>query len=412
MPSQAGLLVGRLRGRRVEIVEAIFARVRDVRAVSERDGELDAEYLEGLRDAVAAAVDFALCGIDGSDDEGVSVPVEVVGQARRAARSGVSLAAVLRRYTAGHALLWDFFMQEATHVALTGSDDGLRSIWWEQSARLDRLVAAVAQEYMSELSRVRRTREQRLLEIVQALLAGEQTDSALLGYELDCRHIGVIARGRCCEETLRAAAKELDCRLLCVPRGGATIWAWLGSSSTAHKKGDLERLLQHQPDGRGDAGVPMDSSDLRFAIGQPAKGLAGWRLTHNQAQAALLVALRAPCRLTRYEDVMLLSAALKDETLLTSLLGMYISPLLDAPRDTHLRETLRAYLAAERNASSTAIVLGVARTTVEKRLRIIEERLGCPLHHCAAELEIALSLHDLTTKDTPWPSEKRDISTQ
>ena len=56
------------------------------------------------------------------------------------------------------------------------------------------------------------------------------------------------------------------------------------------------------------------------------------------------------------------------------------------------RTTLRAYFAAERNVSSTAVVLGVDRRTVTNRLRAIEELFGRPLKDVAAELETALRL--------------------
>ncbi|MCL2770562.1 MAG: helix-turn-helix domain-containing protein, partial [Solirubrobacterales bacterium] len=54
-----------------------------------------------------------------------------------------------------------------------------------------------------------------------------------------------------------------------------------------------------------------------------------------------------------------------------------------------------AYLAAERNISSAAAALGVARSTVEARLSTIERRLGRSLHPCPAELEVALALGEL-----------------
>jgi putative transposase len=92
----------------------------------------------------------------------------------------------------------------------------------------------------------------------------------------------------------------------------------------------------------------------------------------------------------------LLAAALNDDTLARSLIEIYLSPLEDARGGGPvLRETLRVYLAAERNVSSTAVALGVARSTVVNRLRTIEERLGRALHSCPAELEIALHLDSI-----------------
>src|SRR5665213_761206 len=74
---------------------------------------------------------------------------------------------------------------------------------------------------------------------------------------------------------------------------------------------DIERVL-------ADNGGQKDAA---FAVGEPGAGVDGWRLTHRQAQAALLVALRRPGgpRLTRYVDVALLASALRDDVLTSSL---------------------------------------------------------------------------------------------
>jgi DNA-binding PucR family transcriptional regulator len=147
---------------------------------------------------------------------------------------------------------------------------------------------------------------------------------------------------------------------------------------------------------------------VMLALGEPGRGLAGWRLTHRQAQAALLVALRRPRRCTRYADVALLASALTDEALATVLIDVYLAPLEDSRGSGPvLRETLRAYLGAERSVSSAAAALGVVRKTVEKRLRTIEEKLGRSLHPCPAELEIALELDELAV--VPGSSEISNI---
>jgi hypothetical protein len=403
MGDGVGAVVRRLRSRRGEIEEAIFARVRD--AVPDPVGDRDVEYVAGLRAAVAAAVDYGLMGIERGDGS-APIPAEAVAQAHRAARGGVSLGAVLRRYIAGHALLWDYVMEEADRVELAGRESGLRELLQAQASLLDRLVTGVVSEHVGELERVGRSRELRLSERVRALLAGERADAVgpELGYELDGWHLGVIARGPGRGEALRGLARSLDRRLLSVPHGEETAWAWLGGQDGLELT-ELERAVSELGRTRAvemdRAGAPGEGSgdwpvDVSFAVGEPARGLEGWRLTHRQAQAALAVALRRPRRLTRYADVALLAAALGDDTLARSLLDMYISPLGDSRNGGQaLRQTLRAYLAAERNVSSTAIVLAVARSTVENRLRTIEERLGRAPHTCLAELEVALRLDEL-----------------
>jgi DNA-binding PucR family transcriptional regulator len=166
------------------------------------------------------------------------------------------------------------------------------------------------------------------------------------------------------------------------------VWAWLGGRQRL-AAGEVGRLL--------DSSEPCEVS---LAIGEPGWGTEGWRLTHRQAQAALLIALQKPQRLTCYADVALLASVLRDDLLARSLVGIYLSPLGKGSRGAVLRQTLRAYFAAERNASSTASALGVARHTVENRLRAIEQKLGRTLHTHQAELEVALRLEELDRPST------------
>jgi hypothetical protein len=420
-----------LRKRRQEIEEGIFARVRE--AVRDPVGYGDEEYVAGLHAAVGAAVDYGLSGIEdgvGAGRASVSVPREAIAQAKLAARSGVSLDAVLQRYIVGHALLWDYVMEEADRAGPPGG--ALREMSRAQSMLLERMTAVVAREYGRERERVGRSREQQLVEGVRALLAGENaTDlpqsmgerasderAVELVYELGAEHLGVIARGAGAPGVLRALAGGLDRQLLCVEQGKGTVWAWLGgqralqmsdvrhalrahenpratheeqpSSGMSRSRTAPERAASARTQGRRHSSVVM------LAIGEPARGLEGWRATHRQAQAALLVAMRRPGPLTCYADVALLAAALKDPTLARELVEIYVAPLAEERGGPSvLADTLRGYLAAERNVSSAAARLKIARSTLEKRLRIAEERLGRRLHPCPVELEIALALDAL-----------------
>jgi hypothetical protein len=420
MTSGAGVVAGRLRARRAEIEQAIFARVRYV--APSAAGDRDAEYVAGLRAAVGAAVEFVLTGIERGEERPTPIPTAAVAQAQRAVRSGVSLETVLRRYTAGYTMLGDYVIEEAENAALVGQ---LRPLLRVQASLLERLTGAIADEYGRELERVRRSHGHRRLELVRALLSGERVDDGgELGYGLDGEHLGVIGTGAGCREALQGLADGLDRRLLCVARGEGSVWAWLGGERSLARS-DLRRwsaeLQRARPVGTGQegrnrlgaGGAPRgggptgDAEGTRdgpafahagpsFALGEPARGLAGWRLTHRQAQAAQAVALRRPQKLTRYADVALLAAALRDDTLAESLSDIYLAPLDDARNGgVVLRETLRAYLTVEHNVSAAAAVLGVVRSTVENRLRTVEERLGRPVHACLAQLEVALQLEQL-----------------
>jgi hypothetical protein len=302
-------------------------------------------------------------------------------QARRAARYGVSLDAVLRRYAAGDRLLADFVMDEADRFP----SHALRQVLRMQGSVLDRLMASIATEYADEVDRASRSPEQRRAERVQRLLAGAPAGSAELDYELNAWHMGIIATGAKPAEALEGLVEGLRCSHLQVPGGDRSVWAWLGGQ----RRGaivDIERALAARKD--------MDG--VALAVGEPAQGIEGWRMTHWQAQRALWVALRRPRPLTRYADVLLLAPAMRDDVLAKSLREIYLRPLA-GQRDggTMSRETLRTYFASGRNAATAAAVLNVNRHTVERRLHKIEASLGRSLHTCQAELEVALRLETL-----------------
>lgn len=367
--------------RRDEIEQAVLTRVY---GVSDSSKVADPEYLDGLRAAVSAALDYGLAGIGRGDERAPSVPSALLVQARMAARTGISLDTVLRRYFAGYAVLGDFLLEEAERGDLLGGSE-LKQLLRTQAALLDRSVEAVSQEHASEIESISAGDEDKHAEYVRRLLAGELLDASELGYDLSAHHLGAIATGPEAADKIRDIAALLGCRLLLLNRGERAVWAWLGSRQKLDPR-RIERLAERDwPE------------KVSLAIGEPSQGLAGWRLTHQQAQAALPIALRSPESVIRYADVALLASMLRDDLLAVSLRELYLVPLA-AERDggVALRETLRAYFAAERNTSSSAAALGVSRRTVANRLRVIEDRIGRPIGAALTEIDAALRLDDLS----------------
>jgi hypothetical protein len=375
-------MAARLRLRRAEIEEAIVARIRNV--ASDPAGVGDVQYEEGQRTAVAAVLDYALTSIEQGDDRAKLIPTEAVTQAHRAVRNGVGLGTVMRRYAAAHAELGDFVVQEADRGGLLTHGAALRGVQRTQALLLDELIAAVNEEFAREVQRVGRSPECRRAERVRQLLAGEIVDAPELGYELDVWHVGLIGAGTGVGQTVRGLATGLDCRMLCVSFDERSVWGWLGESRE-RVAGDVERLKSI----RWPPGVSL-------AVGQPADGLAGWRLTHRQAQDALLVSLRQPRALTLYADVALLVPWMRDEARAQGLVEMYLSPL-DGHRcsGAMLRATLRAYFAAGRNSSAAGRALNLSRRTMRNRMVLIEKSLGSLLGTNQAELELALRLDEV-----------------
>jgi hypothetical protein len=370
-------LVARLRARSGEIEETVYSRVRQMADPGERD---DPEYRAYLRATVAEAIDYALLGIERGEDWEGPIPEAAMVQARRAARTGVNLDAVLRRYAAGDRLVGEFVVEEASQMP----NEEIRPLLRAQGPHVDRMMAAVATEYMDELERVRRSPARRVAERVQRLLAADSpVDAARLDYELDAWHLGLVITSPRPDVVARTLSAGLKRQSLVVPQGDDSVWAWLGGRAQPTVD-DVQRYL--------DSGV---LGEVTLAVGEPRWGLEGWRLTHHEARAAQQVMMRRPQPLTRASEVVLLAAVLRDEMLAQSLRETYLVPLADGDSGLGLRETLRAYFDAGFNAATAAAALEVDRHTVQRRLRKVEEALGRLLHTCHAELEVALVLEEL-----------------
>jgi len=367
--------------RQPEIEAAIFAYVRGMYGSI---GSEDAEYQAGLGAAVAAVVDYALAGIDQGEGWSGPIPSAAITQARRAARNGVNLDTLVLRYIAGNRLLGEFVEDEADRSGYSSHTHALRQLRWRQELLLERLTAAVASEHRQEVERIGRSAEQCRRELVQQLLDGEPTDIAELEYDFEVWHLGVIASGTEAEKAVRGLADGLGRQLLPVACGEGTVWAWLGGRRQLAIT-DIERVLAAN-------GV----TDVSLAIGEPRRGIDGWRQTHREAQAALSVALRVPRGLTRCADVPLEAALLQNPILARLLIEAHLSPLDSLRMGGQVaRETLRDYIACNHNISSAAHKLKVTRHTVENRLHQIEQVFDRPLRTCLVRLELALRLEEL-----------------
>jgi hypothetical protein len=373
------VLAEALRERLPEIQAAVATRVY---SISDPREVADPAYLEGLNQALAAAVEYRLSVLEAGERQAPPVPPALPAQARLDARDGVLLDTVLRRYFAGNALFGDFMVEAAERAEVASST--LRRLLGEQATLGDRLIAAVSEEHARAAKERPTSAAERRRECVKNLLAGKLVDSSELGYDLDAFHLAVMARGEGAEGLLRGLAEELDRRLLIVQREEEPKWAcWLGGTRPLEPAQALQALADAVPEG------------VFVTVGEVGEALAGWRLSHFQAKAALPIAERMHRPVVRYADVALLAAIARDDLTATSLRQLYLAPL-ERSRDGGkvARQTLRAYFEAERNISSTAAALGVDRRTVRNRLRTIEELLGRPLTGSLADLEIALRLDD------------------
>lgn len=386
-----GRIVNGLRRRRPEIEQAISTRIDS--SVPHLAGRDDPDYKAGLQDAITAVVDYSLDAIERGPDWSGPLSPPAAAQARRAARAGVNLGTIQRRYFVGHREFGEFVTQEAERAGFLTNGEVVHHLRRTREALLEHLLAAVELEYNDERESMGSSRRS---EIVRRLLMGESvepTDLAELDYEIDTYwHLGLIASGAGVEEIVQTMKRRYGCKCLYVSLN-SRVCAWLS----------MQEPLNHNREHLS----PNGYDELSVGIGEPGKGFDGWWLTHHQAMAAFAVALQRLERVAWYADSRLLSAALQNETLARSLRQRYLIPL-GGQKDggAKLRRTLRTYIDCECNATSAAHGLRVGRHTVESRVRIAERLIGANLRECLPELDVALRLGELSQADTNGHSQR------
>jgi hypothetical protein len=255
-----------------------------------------------------------------------------------------------------------------------------------QGSILLRLATELATEFRQEEDRREELSSRRLNALVERLLSGSPAGDGEVGYNLGMWHLGLLVDGARAMEEARALSESLGTALLAAPREEGMVWAWLGSNRRIPSRAVQDALAGRR------------ALRAKLAVGEPGRELEGWRSTHFEAKAAFGVAIHRPRCVTCFSDFALEAIALQMPDLTRSLQVTYLAPLGAAKRKgMTLRQTLRAYFGAGRNASSAAVSLRVSRRTVENRLRLIEQKLGRPLPACGAELELALRVEELTS---------------
>lgn len=370
--------VATLQVRMPEIQRVTVSRLHAIWRPADRD---ELEYLQDLREAVEAGLNYGLGALNQDGTGNPPIPAVLLEQARQAARSGIGIDTMLRLYVAGYTSFAGFLTEE---VEKARRIDGLRLGWMQDvQVALDPLLAAVGAEYSHIQQGRLATTEERRADRVMRLLSGELVDTAELAYEFSGHHLGLVATGPTATAAIRAFAEPHDRRLLLIRPDENTVWAWLGGRA----RFDRDAL-------RGSGSDTFKTVPL--ALGEPAEGFNGWRRTHRQALAAHAAARAEPGRPVPYSEVALFVALSQNELLAESLRELYLAPLkVGRGGDRVLKETLRAYFAAGRNVSSTASALGVTRQTVGNRLRAVETRLDRNLGSCWTEVELALRLEVL-----------------
>lgn len=371
----------------------------------------------GVRELLSA---FARAVQRGTPPAELIVPEETLEHARLYVRRGVDLSVLLRTYRVGHGVVWRLWIAALDDISPDPTVRlSLRDHTTDTLFRfLDVVTGRIVEEYHAERERWSRSAAARRLAMVRELLDGQPVDpataSSVLRLELRGRHVAMVLWTTSGQDEgggpqrLRRAAEELASerggqRPLLVPVGHRVLWAWLAAPDDAppgpSRSSGAPRSVA--PDEASSARPPertLRSDGVSVAIGEPGSGVAGFRHSHEEAQAARRVALlggRPPGAVVHWQRSGLLGLLAGDEELARRFAARELGALAaDDDVSGRLRATLATYLREGAHVARTADRLGVHANTIGNRLRQAEVALGRPIDRRRQELQAALLLCD------------------
>ncbi len=333
----------------------------------------------------------------------ISTPSAAEEYARRLAQRGIAPNALVRAYRLGQQQVLDWAFAE---IARQEPDPKVAfaacQIVMDTTFRyIDRISEQVVTAYETERVRWLANRNMMRAAALRELLDGAKVDvataEAALGYRLRQHHLGVVVWSsspssptttRELERSLNRLGKELGVagQPLFVPQDRSCGWGWLplGRASRTAAPGEVDHLLDE-----ADAAIHL-------ALGNPAAGATGFRVTHLEAGRAQQVALAArerALRITSFTDPQVRAAALlaADLGAARRLVESALGPLAaDTEQAGRLRDTLLTFLAEKGSYTATSERLHLHKNTVKYRIdRAVEER-NRPLDDERLDLELAL----------------------
>lgn len=309
-----------------------------------------------------------------------TAPVAVKLHARRAARAGVGLLALLRCYARGRDLAWKATMLRLARLPAAEGFAYAQTIWAASESLLACVQSAVEAAYRDEIELEQQSSEQRQANLVYRLLWGDRSvDLREIAHDFTGWHLAVVADGgEEAQRALSALADRVGCRLYCLPEQDGITSGWLLLPRDI-RTAELERYL-----------LSMQYPGVTMGVGRSAEGVDGFCHTHQLAWEALRVAQRRGQQVALHAEVELDALLLRDQASARSLIANYITPL-----DSVLLQTLRVCHAQAWNESAAARALGVNRSTVRRRTERIQHLVGSPLDGCLFSVELALRAVDL-----------------
>ena len=362
---------------------------------------------EALVNLLAASVEANVATLldvieHGMDLDALDAPAAAVEYGRRVAQRGIPLHALVRAYRVGHAQFLQWCLDEVPQQTDDAADArALIGRLLDQSfGYIDRVSEQMISAYQHERDRWLLTQGAVRAVRVRALLDHELVDvkrtEASLGYRLDQHHMGLVAwvpaetpAGEALsrlDRLSRVLADKLGCRgrPLYVPCDESTAWSWLPMGS--HRHVASERLTNV---------IAAHDPTARFAFGDPAAGVDGFRQTHQQAlqTQGVAVAARPGTQVTTFADIGPIALLSTDLDATRGWVWRVLGALaIDDESTGRLRETLRVFLGANGSYQAAAERLSIHKNTVQYRIRKAQDAVGRPSQDRRGDVELALRI--------------------
>ena len=380
--------------------EQLAAVTGDVQAVIEAAiPGLQADDSSLLQASIGENLDTALRAlIDARAPDSIEAPAAAVDYARRLAQQDVPAVLLIRAYRVGQARFLRHCIEELLRQSSGDHLEGLATLEMIETVSdyVDRVVEQVLTTFGQARDDWLRDRSAVLAMRVRELLASRPVDVGAtehtLGYRLDQHHVGIVAwvdeppAADALERIRRVVGtlgRDLGCPAtpLVVPADESSAWAWIPSKLSLARTKELDAATTSEP-------------TVSLAVGEPARGIDGFRRSHRQAMSARGVALAAGDQrspITPFVDVAPIAMLCADLDSARAWIHETLGELaVDSSRNEGLRETARVFLQTGGSYTATAEQMFLHRNTAQYRVRKAEEVRGRPLRDRRLDVELAL----------------------
>jgi hypothetical protein len=395
---RVGDLVASVAGTVGERLPAVTGDIQHV--IEEAIPALQHQQFAALLEAsIGENVDVALQIMTGAAaPEAVAAPAAAVDYARRLARYDVPATALIRAYRVGQARFLRHCIEELLRQSPGDHLEGLAALRMAETTAdyIDNVVEQVLTIYAEARDTLLRDHSAVRAMRIREVLRGDPFDVAAteraLDYRLDQHHLAMVlwvgaSHGTDSLPLIRRFVGTLGHALtlstppLIAPADEGSAWVWLPTKASLAGTSEMAMAAKAEP-------------AVAVALGEPARGIDGFRRSHRQAASAHAVAVAAAGRrppVTAFVDIAPIAMLCADLESARDWIHETLGDLaVDSTRNEGLRETARVFLQTGGSYTTTADQLFLHRNTAQYRVRKAEEVRGRPLREGRLDVELAL----------------------